>query len=497
MKCIITSFAIILLLPTLTIAQSAHTYPIVDTNQIRTYNNTSRIKYPLRSSTFFGQDAQYQGLKPSYQDNHDGTITDLNTSLMWQKEYQRATYQQAVFGTKKCRTANHNDWRLPTIKELYSLIDFSGSDPDPRAATSSSIPFIDTSCFNFTFGDTSRGERIIDAQYWTSTIYTSTTMNGNKTAFGINFADGRIKGYPTSSPRDRNKQRFVRYVRGNTNYGKNNFIDNSDGTITDKATGLIWAQNDSGEPMPWQEALKYCEQLKLAGHTDWRLPNAKELQSIVDYSRSPDATRSPAINPIFNTTTIKNEGNKKDYPQFWTSTTHKSQRGGTNAVYIAFGRALGFMSPRPPSNNPRKTSRNAKLMDVHGAGAQRSDMKSGNPDDYPQGHGPQGDVIRIENFVRPVRGGAAILITKEPSLIKTEKQVQNTQLRSQIDLFIKRLDRNGDNKISKSEFDGPREHFSHIDRNGDNYITADEAPTGPPKDPPSHESGSRPPKRHH
>ena len=43
------------------------------------------------------------------------------------------------------------------------------------------------------------------------------------------------------------------------------------------------------------------------------------------------------------------------------------------------------------------------LFDVHGAGAQRSDPKSGDPADYPYGHGPQGDVIRIFNYVRAVR----------------------------------------------------------------------------------------------
>jgi hypothetical protein len=42
-------------------------------------------------------------------------------------------------------------------------------------------------------------------------------------------------------------------------------------------------------------------------------------------------------------------------------------------------------------------------MDVHGAGAQRSDPKSGDPDAYPTGHGPQGDAIRIYNYVRCVR----------------------------------------------------------------------------------------------
>ena len=41
--------------------------------------------------------------------------------------------------------------------------------------------------------------------------------------------------------------------------------------------------------------------------------------------------------------------------------------------------------------------------DVHGAGAQRSDPKSGDPDDYPTGHGAQGDAICIYNYVRCVR----------------------------------------------------------------------------------------------
>jgi len=48
-------------------------------------------------------------------------------------------------------------------------------------------------------------------------------------------------------------------------------------------------------------------------------------------------------------------------------------------------------------------SQEETLMDVHGAGAQRSDPKAGNPDDFPHGRGPQGDVIRINNLVRCVR----------------------------------------------------------------------------------------------
>jgi|GEM_PF-2157179 len=44
-------------------------------------------------------------------------------------------------------------------------------------------------------------------------------------------------------------------------------------------------------------------------------------------------------------------------------------------------------------------------MDVHGAGSQRNDPKVGDASKFPQGRGPQGDVIRIENLVRCVRGG--------------------------------------------------------------------------------------------
>ena len=71
---------------------------------------------------------------------------------------------------------------------------------------------------------------------------------------------------------------------------------------------------------------------------------------------------------------------------------------GNAAVYVCFGRALGWMQ-FPPGRGAYR------LLDVHGAGAQRSDPRSGNPADYLRGRGPQGDVIRIDNYVRCVRGG--------------------------------------------------------------------------------------------
>jgi hypothetical protein len=129
-------------------------------------------------------------------------------------------------------------------------------------------------------------------------------MGGNTTMFGVNFADGRIKGYPVD------KLFYVYYVRGETGYGENDFADNGDGTVSDSATGLMWAQDDSGQGMDWEAALAWVQEMNAAnylGYNDWRLPNAKELQSLVDYARSPDATDSAAIDPVFNVTAITNE----------------------------------------------------------------------------------------------------------------------------------------------------------------------------------------------
>ena len=52
------------------------------------------------------------------------------------------------------------------------------------------------------------------------------------------------------------------------------------------------------------------------------------------------------------------------------------------------------------------------------------------------------------------------------------------------DGFMKHEDRNGDGKVSKSEFHGPKEHFKDLDKNKDGYISKDEAPTGPPPERP-------------
>jgi hypothetical protein len=359
-------------------------YPIISTNQTLFYNNSNTISEPVAGESFYGQDAHFSANEPIYKDNNDGTVTDILTGLMWQQGLfdNKYDYDDCVNYADTCSLAGYDDWRLPTIKELYSLILFSGSTGTDE---NSADPYLDSDVFEFRFG-TEFGERYIDAQYATSTIYTATTMGGNETMFGVNFADGRIKGYPTS------KEFEIKLVRGRSDYGTNNFNDNGDGTVSDAATGLMWDQNGSEGGMNWEEAFDYVmskNSENYLGFSDWRLPDAKELHSIVDYSKSPEYSGSAAIASVFNIPEITNEGGESDYPWYISSTTHDDGLSPDKAVYVCFGRALGYWQDI--------------WQDVHGAGAQRSDLKIGNPEDYPNGFGPQGDAIRIYNYVRLVR----------------------------------------------------------------------------------------------
>ena len=71
------------------------------------------------------------------------------------------------------------------------------------------------------------------------------------------------------------------------------WVANGDGTVTDVATGLIWQQQDDGVERTHANAISFCQNLSLAGNTDWRLPNIKELISLVDYRQ-----RDPAIDRV-------------------------------------------------------------------------------------------------------------------------------------------------------------------------------------------------------
>jgi hypothetical protein len=110
------------------------------------------------------------------------------------------------------------------------------------------------------------------------------------------------------------------YTVGCSSEGR--FSDNADGTVTDHCTGLMWQKETDPGTYTWQQALQYCEGLSLAGHSDWRLPNVRELQSIVDYGRD-----NPSIDPVFGAVSH----------WYWSSSTYVFYPGSAWVVYFYDG----------------------------------------------------------------------------------------------------------------------------------------------------------------
>ncbi len=79
--------------------------------------------------------------------------------------------------------------------------------------------------------------------------------------------------------------------------------------VTDSATGLQWQDNEVGNRMMWEEAIRHCEELELDNYSDWRVPNINELKTIIDRSRY-----NPAI--------VEEFENTESY-KYWSSTTGK------------------------------------------------------------------------------------------------------------------------------------------------------------------------------
>lgn len=116
------------------------------------------------------------------------------------------------------------------------------------------------------------------------------------------------------------------------------FQDNSDGTVTDLNTQLMWQrcsapseETNCGGVSPalyaWEDALTYCNDLALSGYSDWRLPNIKELHSIVDVTKNTEPTIDTTFFP--DTQAVN----------YWTSTT---AAGTTDfAWYVAF--SIGYV----------------------------------------------------------------------------------------------------------------------------------------------------------
>ncbi len=145
------------------------------------------------------------------------------------------------------------------------------------------------------------------------------------------------------------------------------FTDNLDGTVTDHLSGLIWLKNAGCfTPAVWSTALTAANQLAsgVCGLSDgsiagqWRMPNANELESLVDVSRANPAVS--AGSPFTNINPVN---------AYWSSTTYTAGPGNAMAIRFTDGRWINGADAGDGSfSNTKATSTNS-LWAVKSGGA--------------------------------------------------------------------------------------------------------------------------------
>jgi len=266
-------------------------FPVPDTGQIASYTAT------------FGEDSDYLYNPPSYTDNGDGTVTDNVTGLIWQQSDDDTArfWLEANEYCKSLSLGGFTDWQIPQPKEYISIIDFSTSNPS-----------INQSFFPGTNSD-----------YWSTS--TNENQSGTELSWQISFAVASI-----GAAHGNTQEYLVRCVRRNQNidlWGFN-LANIGESTSYHFNTGLTWQKETSENRQSWEEALDYCENLDLDNYSDWRLPNIRELVSIIEFGNE---------NPAVNTEMFPNT----ELTGYWSSTTSISSTD--KAIQIQFNSGDGAL----------------------------------------------------------------------------------------------------------------------------------------------------------
>lgn len=245
----------------------------------------------------FGEDADFTFNPPGFENLNNGILRDTITGLYWQQnDGGEMTFEQAQVYCQQLNLGAFTDWRLPNAFEAFSILNQGALNPaiDLKYFTKSA------------------------AEYW----WTATVQVGDSSKIWVTNAGGGIGNHPKleSISAGGTKKIHVRAVRNGmpAQLVNNRFNTLNNGTILDPNTELIW-QPYNGKTLDWEGALVYAKQVSDSLGENWRLPNIKELQSIVDYN-----LQQPALN--------KSVFNVNGSLQFWSSTTLQNQ--ATKAWYL-------------------------------------------------------------------------------------------------------------------------------------------------------------------
>ena len=252
------------------------------------YDNLNEIECPAESDAgFFGQEAHYAKLgvcspldiTVDSSNPEEPVVISRNTGLMWQKNIAMEGYtlENAAAHCEKIVYAGYDDWRLPSVHELASIM-----------ASNKYMVEYNRTFFNFFREFMQESGYIV---FWAS----DSDIYSPGSARLLNFYDNRIG---LNSETEIGAAICVRGEKMPEAEFETLEI-NGDEVVTDSSTGLMWQKNP-GRESAWKQALNYCENLVYAGYSDWRLPDRNELLSLFSYRQAHsafpdvDGTASPA-----------------------------------------------------------------------------------------------------------------------------------------------------------------------------------------------------------
>ena len=185
-------------------------------------------------------------------------LRDTVTGLMWQRgDGGEMSWEQAKRYCDTLSLGGYTDWRLPSGHEAFSIHELSHGNP--------ALP----DAFERT-----------QAEYW----WSIDTLKTDGRRIWCTNAGGGIGPHPmTETISAGGTKRFhVRAVRDVTQPTllPSQFTEGGDETIADHLTERTWMQYCVPGTYTWEQALRIADTLSHAGHSDWRLPNIKELQSL-------------------------------------------------------------------------------------------------------------------------------------------------------------------------------------------------------------------------
>ncbi|MFH1279432.1 MAG: DUF1566 domain-containing protein [Candidatus Eisenbacteria bacterium] len=224
------------------------------------------------------------------------TVIDNNTGLEWtQISFPDMSWQEALQFCDTLNWGGKDDWRLPNVKELQSIVDYGRFNPpiDPIficpadlfwTSTTASLWVLDGrtayAADAVGFGAGHLGQR----SKWEENCVRP--VRGCPGGFGCSLpATGQHDCFDNDSSEPCPVEGFPNQDAENIYNDMTYSLDSSvpgEETILDGITGLEWSQH-VWEEVTWQEALRLCDTLHWGGHDDWRMPNLKELQSIALY----------------------------------------------------------------------------------------------------------------------------------------------------------------------------------------------------------------------